>query len=137
MNDRCAAGTGRFLEVMATALSFTLDEFVTAGRNASASTGINAMCTVFAESEVISATARGTDRACLARGLHEAVVRRAVSMLRRLPLNDEIVFVGGGALNTCLHELVAAALGREVIVPPEAQILAALGAALSATGPRG
>jgi predicted CoA-substrate-specific enzyme activase len=132
MNDRCAAGTGRFLEVMATALSYTLDEFVAAGRTASASTGINAMCTVFAESEVISATARGADRASLARGLHEAVVRRAVSMLRRLPLADEIVFVGGGALNACLHELVAEALGREVRVPPEAQIVAAVGAALSA-----
>ena len=57
-------------------------------------------------------------------------------MLRRLPLADEIVFVGGGALNACLHELVAEALGREVHVPPEAQIIAALGAARAA-GARG
>ena len=131
MNDRCAAGTGRFLEVMATALSYSMSEFVQASRDADGSQSINAMCTVFAESEVISATARGVDRAELARGLHEAVVRRAAAMLRRLPLDDEIVFCGGGALNTCLHELIAKALGREVHLPPEPQILAALGAAIS------
>ncbi len=137
MNDRCAAGTGRFLEVMATALSYPMADFVQASREASGSQSINAMCTVFAESEVISATARGVDRAELARGLHEAVVRRAVSMLRRLPLEDEIVFCGGGALNGCLHELIARALGREVRLPPAPQIVAALGAALSVEGPDG
>jgi predicted CoA-substrate-specific enzyme activase len=131
MNDRCAAGTGRFLEVMATALSYPMSDFVEAGREATSSRSINAMCTVFAESEVISATARGVDRAELARGLHEAVVRRAVAMLQRLPLEDEIVFCGGGALNACLHELIAEALGRNVRLPPAPQIVAALGAALS------
>jgi predicted CoA-substrate-specific enzyme activase len=134
MNDRCAAGTGRFLEVMATALSYPMADFVRAGREASGSRTINAMCTVFAESEVISATAHGVDRAELARGLHDAVVRRAVAMLRRLPLDDEIVFCGGGALNACLHELIVKALGREVHLPPEPQIVAALGAALSVHG---
>jgi predicted CoA-substrate-specific enzyme activase len=133
MNDRCAAGTGRFLEVMATALGYTLDGFVEAGRTAPGSTSINAMCTVFAESEVISATARGADRAALARGLHEAVAQRAVSMLRRIPIENDVMFVGGGALNGCLRELVAAAIGREVHVPPEAQVLAAYGAARSAS----
>lgn len=131
MNDRCAAGTGRFLEVMATALSYSMAEFVQASREATGSQTINAMCTVFAESEVISATARGVDRAELARGLHEAVVRRAVAMVRRLPMEDAIVFCGGGALNVCLHELVAKALGREVVLPPAPQIVAALGAAIS------
>ena len=134
MNDRCAAGTGRFLEMMATALSYPMADFVRASREASGSQSINAMCTVFAESEVVSATARGVDRAELARGLHDAVVRRAVAMLRRLPLEDEIVFCGGGALNACLHELVARALGREIHVPPEPQIVAALGAAISVDG---
>jgi predicted CoA-substrate-specific enzyme activase len=131
MNDRCAAGTGRFLEVMATALSYPMGDFVEASRQATGARTINAMCTVFAESEVISATARGVDRSELARGLHEAVVRRAVAMLRRLPLEDEIVFCGGGALNACLHELIAKALGRKVYLPPTPQIVAALGAALS------
>jgi activator of 2-hydroxyglutaryl-CoA dehydratase len=110
-------------------------EFVHAGRATEACRSINAMCIVFAESEVISATARGVDRAELARGLHDAVVRRAVAMLRRLPLEDEIVFCGDGALNTCLHELVSRALNREVYLPPEPQIVAALGAALS-VGPK-
>jgi predicted CoA-substrate-specific enzyme activase len=136
MNDRCAAGTGRFLEVMATALSYPMAAFVDAGRSATGSQSINAMCTVFAESEVISSTARGADRAELARGLHEAVARRATSMLRRLPLEDHVVFCGGGALNACLHELIASALRREIRVPPEPQIVAALGAALSAENGR-
>ena len=61
----------------------------------------------------------------------EAVVRRAVAMLRRLPLEDGIVFVGGGALNGCLREMVGAELGREIGVPPAPQVVAALGAALS------
>ena len=136
-----------------------------ARRLASGSQSINAMCTVFAESEVISATARGVDRAELARGLHEAVARRAVSLLRRLPLESEIVFCGGGALNGCLHELIAQALGggspatgapivaalganvlrrvcfasrsKEVRLPPAPQIVAALGAALSVEGQDG
>jgi predicted CoA-substrate-specific enzyme activase len=131
MNDRCAAGTGRFLEVMATALSYPMSDFIQAGRETSRSRTINAMCTVFAESEVISATARGVDRAELARGLHDAVARRAAAMLRRVPLEDDIVFCGGGALNACLRELIADGLGRAVRLPPNPQIIAALGAALS------
>jgi predicted CoA-substrate-specific enzyme activase len=134
MNDRCAAGTGRFLEVMATALSYPMREFIQAGRETCRSRTINAMCTVFAESEVISATARGADRAELARGLHDAVARRAVAMLRRVPLEDDIVFCGGGALNACLHELIADGLGRAVRLPPDPQIIAALGAAHSVAG---
>jgi (R)-2-hydroxyacyl-CoA dehydratese activating ATPase len=133
MNDRCAAGTGRFLEVMATALSYPMDQFVRAGLEANHAQPVHAMCTVFAESEVISATARGVDRAALARGLHEAVVRRSVAMLRRLALEDDIVFCGGGALNACLHQLISEGLGRPVHLPPNPQIVAALGAALSAT----
>ena len=131
MNDRCAAGTGRFLEVMATALSYTMADFVRAAREAGGARSINAMCTVFAESEVISATARGADRAELARGLHDAVARRAAAMLRRVPLEDQLVFCGGGALNACLRELIAEAVGVEVHLPPSPQTVAALGAALS------
>ncbi|MFH1130590.1 MAG: acyl-CoA dehydratase activase [Pseudomonadota bacterium] len=133
MNDRCAAGTGHFLEVMATALNYSMKDFIRASHKATDSHSINDTCTVFAESAVISATACGVDRSELARGLHDAVVRRAVAMLRRLPLEDEIVFCGGGALNTCLHELIQKALSQKVHVPPEPQIIAALGAALSVT----
>ena len=89
------------------------------------------MCTVFAESEVISAMARGVERSELARGLHDAAARRAVGMLRRLQLEDDILFCGGGALNGCLQKMISEMLGREVHVPTEPQIVAALGAALS------
>lgn len=131
MNDRCAAGTGRFLEVMATALSFSMDEFVQAARSADSVQSINSMCTVFAESEVISAVARGVQRGELSRGLHEAVARRAVAMLRRLTVRDDVVFCGGGALNVCLRELISERLGHELVVSPHPQIVAALGAAVS------
>jgi predicted CoA-substrate-specific enzyme activase len=131
MNDRCAAGTGRFLEVMATALAYPLDEFVAASLAASSAQTVNAMCAVFAESEVISATARGVDRAELARGIHLATVRRAVSMLRRIPLHDDIAFCGGAALNDALYRLLQEALKRPLQRPQNPQIVAALGAALS------
>ena len=95
MNDKCAAGTGKFLEVMATALGYTMADFVGAGKSASASRKINAMCTVFAESEVIGLVARETPRDELARGLHEAVAARATAMLKRVEIQPEIVFAAG------------------------------------------
>jgi activator of 2-hydroxyglutaryl-CoA dehydratase len=76
-------------------------------------------------------------RAEPARGLHHAVARRAVAMLGRLPVKDEIVFCGGGALNACLRELVSRALAHQVYLPPEPQIVAALGAALSVGSDQG
>jgi (R)-2-hydroxyacyl-CoA dehydratese activating ATPase len=132
MNDRCAAGTGRFLEVMATALGFTMDEFVAAAGRARGALKLGSMCTVFAESEVVSAVARGHSREELALGIHRAIADRTTAMLRRLALEDDIVFCGGGALNACLHRLVGEQLGRSVHVPADPQVVAAVGCALHA-----
>ena len=132
MNDRCAAGTGRFLEVMAVALGYTMEEFVAAASGAPSTRKLNSMCTVFAESEVISAVARGVPRDELAFAIHRAIADRSAAMLRRVPLADEVVFCGGGAKNDCLRELVAAAIGRPLHRAADPQVVAAVGCALHA-----
>ncbi len=137
MNDRCAAGTGRFLEVMAAALGYTLDEFSKAALSAQREEKINNMCTVFAESEVISLTARGAARHEVALGIHRAVVSRSVALLKRVSDHREVFFAGGVALNECVRALIGRELGTPVFVPPEPQIVGALGAALYAAGHAG
>ena len=130
MNDRCAAGTGKFLEIMAKNLGFDLGDFGPQALAAGASHAINSMCTVFAESEVTSLIARGADRQAIARGLHDSVVKRAAGMVNRVSQGGPIVFSGGVAKNPCIRELVATRLSREVRVPEDPQMIGALGAAL-------
>ncbi|PKN54110.1 MAG: 3-hydroxyacyl-ACP dehydratase [Deltaproteobacteria bacterium HGW-Deltaproteobacteria-14] len=135
MNDRCAAGTGRFLELMAVALGLPPDEFAALALAAPRAEKLTTMCAVFAESEVVSLVARGAPRDEIARGIHEAVATRISAMARSLPLHDDLVFVGGGALNRALATLVARALDRPVAVPEEPRLAAALGCALLAEAP--
>jgi (R)-2-hydroxyacyl-CoA dehydratese activating ATPase len=130
MNDKCAAGTGRFLEVMAAALSYSMQDFITAANTASKSQKINSMCTVFAESEVVSMVARGLARDELAMGIHQAIGARAASMLNRVPLEDDVMFCGGVAINTCLKQCVEAHTGKSLKIPDHPQIVAAVGCAL-------
>jgi predicted CoA-substrate-specific enzyme activase len=132
MNDRCAAGTGRFLEVMAATLGYTLDEFGPAALAARESVSINSMCTVFSESEVISLIARGSDRPSIARGLHESIVSRLLALVGRVGAEPEVVLTGGVALNVCFRTLLESRLGTAVRVPEQPQLAGALGAALSA-----
>ena len=133
MNDRCAAGTGRFLENMAHALGMTIEEF---GPHALAADGqavrISSMCTVFAESEVVSLIARGEDSHRVALGLHQAIVDRVGGMVRRVGVQERFVFAGGVAYNPCLQRLFAEALGVPLFVPDNPQVVGALGAALHA-----
>jgi predicted CoA-substrate-specific enzyme activase len=133
MNDRCAAGTGRFLENMAHALGMTVDEF---GPHALESGGrpvqISSMCTVFAESEVVSLIARGEDSHRVALGLHQAIVDRVGGMIRRTGVAERFIFAGGVAQNRCLQQLFSEALGVPLTVPDQPQIVGALGAALHA-----
>ena len=133
MNDRCAAGTGRFLENMAHALGMRVDEF---GPHALQAGGrpvqISSMCTVFAESEVVSLIARGEDSHRVALGLHQAIVDRIGGMVRRTGVSERFVFAGGVAQNRCLQQLFAETFGVPLTVPDEPQIVGALGAALYA-----
>ncbi|MFH2058006.1 MAG: acyl-CoA dehydratase activase [Pseudomonadota bacterium] len=130
MNDRCAAGTGKFIEIMAKNLGFSIDEFGFAALEAKKDLSINSMCTVFAESEVTSLIAKGANRKEIARGLHLSVVKRATGMINRVSSNGSIVFSGGVAKNPCIRELLARNLGREICVPDAPQMMGALGAAL-------
>ncbi|MCK9227546.1 MAG: acyl-CoA dehydratase activase [Syntrophorhabdaceae bacterium] len=134
MNDKCAAGTGRFLEIMAQALGYTLEEFSRAALSAERFEKINSMCTVFAESEVVSLTAKGALRPEVALGIHRAIVSRSTTLLRRIAPVGEVFFAGGVALNGCVAALLEEDLRRPVFVPPDPQGVGALGAALYAHG---
>jgi predicted CoA-substrate-specific enzyme activase len=132
MNDRCAAGTGKFLEIMAHTLGYSLDDFGREALKAEKEAQISSMCTVFAESEVTSLLAKGLDRREISLGLHRSVVRRAVSMLKRVSEREPIVFAGGVARNPCMVRLLEEALGKQILVPDHPQMVGALGAAILA-----
>lgn len=131
MNDRCAAGTGKFLEVMATTFQIPLNEFGTFASRGAPGLTITNMCTVFAESEATTLMARGTRPEDVARALHEAVANRAAALAERVGAGPPVVFTGGVARNPCVVELLRRRLG-EVVVPGKPELAGALGAALSA-----
>ncbi|MCD6293474.1 MAG: 3-hydroxyacyl-ACP dehydratase [Deltaproteobacteria bacterium] len=130
MNDRCAAGTGKFLEIMAHTLGYSLDQFGVGALEAKNGMQISSMCTVFAESEVTSLVARGEDRRDIALGLHRSVVQRALSMLKRVTVKEPILFAGGVARNPCIRLLLEETLGANILVPENPQMVGALGAAI-------
>ena len=132
MNDRCAAGTGKFLEIMARTLGFEIEDFGREALMTGKNINISSMCTVFAESEVTSLIAKGQSRREIARGLHTSVIRRAAGMINRVSSEGDIVFTGGVAKNPCMRRLLAEKLGREIHVPVDPQMIGALGAALLA-----
>jgi predicted CoA-substrate-specific enzyme activase len=132
MNDRCAAGTGKFLEIMATALGFDIASFGGEALLAEQEVAISSMCTVFAESEVTSLIAGGKSRHDIARGLHASIIRRAAGMINRVSSDGDIVFTGGVARNPCMRTLLGQRLGRNILVPDDPQMVGALGAALLA-----
>jgi predicted CoA-substrate-specific enzyme activase len=131
MNDKCAAGTGKFLEVMARALGFDLERMATEALSAAGEEiQISSMCTVFAESEVTGLVHRGADRAAVARGLHHAIAKRTLGSLKRVGATGPLVFAGGVAMNAAMVEFITAGFDGEVLVPEECQTVGALGAAL-------
>jgi len=132
MNDRCAAGTGKFLEIMSDNLGFQLATFGDAALAAEKTIPVSSMCTVFAESEVTSLLAKGEEPVHIARGLHDSVVKRAATMIRRVGLDGPLCFVGGVAQNPCIRDLLSETLNTEVVVPDSPQTVVALGAALLA-----
>lgn len=132
MNDKCAAGTGRFLEMMAVSLGFGLEDFGQAAAEAEAGSPINSMCAVFAESEVVSLRNRGVPPAEIARSVHLAVASRLAAMVAKSGHGDHLVFTGGVANNSVLATLLEQNLGVPVVVPEHPSIMGALGAALHA-----
>jgi predicted CoA-substrate-specific enzyme activase len=132
MNDRCAAGAGRFLKVMASALGCTIETFGATALAGGGDVTLNSLCAVFAESEVVGLLTRGVRRESIARAVHRTLLARTLPMLRRVSTAPPIVFAGGGALNPCLLALLEEALGMPVVVPPDPQSIGARGAALLA-----
>lgn len=132
MNDRCAAGTGRFLEVMAQALGCTVGDIPRLAARAEAGVTLSSMCTVFVETEVVTLMARGARPADVAKALVQMVARRSASMLRRVGLSGELAFCGGVARNSALVAELGDMLGMEVRVPREPDFTGALGAAILA-----
>jgi predicted CoA-substrate-specific enzyme activase len=129
MNDKCAAGTGRFLEVMARALEVDLDDFGEISLNAENPSKISSLCTVFAESEVISLISKGENRNNIIAGIHESIASRVAAMVNRVGVIKPIMMTGGVAKNIG----VVKALEKKFITPIEvsdkAQVNGAIGAA--------
>jgi predicted CoA-substrate-specific enzyme activase len=132
MNDKCAAGTGRFLEMMARTLELDINELGPISLNWKEEIQISSMCSVFAESEVISLIAQNKDTADIAHGIHEAIVGRALSLMKRVGLEPGFMMTGGVARNPGVVKVLEQRLGASVCLCAEPEIVGALGAALYA-----
>ena len=134
MNDRCAAGTGRFLEIMAEKLNYTIADFGGAALDGKDRITISSLCTVFAESEVIGLLNRGEPLEDIAFAVHRSVVQKISGMYKRLSVTPglPVYLVGGGALNGAIRELLERKLETVVKVPENPQVVVALGAAIIA-----
>lgn len=133
MNDKCAAGTGRFLELLAVKLDMSYPQFVDAALAARDTLlQMNSTCAVFAESEVVGMLARGEKKGDIAAAAHHAIAARIASMVRRVAYPDHCCFVGGGARNQALVKAIEEHLNAEVFVPENPQLVVAVGAAVCA-----
>ncbi len=132
MNDKCAAGTGRFLEVMARALEINLDDFGALSLDAQNPAQISSLCTVFAESEVISLISKGVARENIIAGIHESIGSRIVALAARTGLTTPLMVTGGVAKNVGLLGALEKALGFKPDVSKYAQLTGAIGAAVLA-----
>ena len=134
MNDKCAAGTGRFLEVMASALKIDLERMGELSLTHGKHLAISSICTVFAESEVVSLVSEGEKLPDILHGINTAIADRTMGLVNRLGgLEEEVVMAGGVAKNTGVVAALGDAAGVRLRIPPEPQVVGALGG--SASGP--
>lgn len=133
MNDKCAAGTGRFLEKVANLLGFTIHEIGPASLKAQNEMDISSQCVVFAESEVISLRAKGESVQDIAAAVHFASAKRVINLLNQIPLEEDLVFTGGVSNNVGMKHALEKLLGHSIVVPHLNMVFAgALGAAIYA-----
>ncbi len=132
MNDKCAAGTGRFLEVLANALGVKVEELSSLSKKANRVAKISSVCTVFAESEVISYISRGEKVENIVAGIHESIASRIAGMVKRIGVKKDVVLTGGVAKNDGVRLALERKLDVSIKVPKEPQIVGALGAAIFA-----
>lgn len=130
MNDKCAAGTGRFLEVISEVLGVKLDDIGNLSLTAKNDVLISNTCTVFAEQEVVGRLAEGVPVEDLLAGLHKAISTRIYGMVNRLKIEKDVVVTGGGAKNIGLVKALEVKLGFPLLLPPEPLLTGAVGAAL-------
>jgi predicted CoA-substrate-specific enzyme activase len=135
MNDKCAAGTGRFLEAMARAMGITLEEMDNLSASATRACVITSMCSVFAESEVINLINEGVETSQIIRGLHDAMAARVASLARRVGIEEDLLVTGGVAKSRGVLDALARKIGVCPASPQkdvDPQIMGALGAAVIA-----
>jgi len=132
MNDRCAAGSGKFLEFLAHSIGKSVEEFAELGLQSENPCLISSICTVFAESEMLSLLAEGKKAEDVACGVHRAIALRVVQMAEKLNPRAPYAFTGGVALNKCMVRELSHTLGNPVVTPAEPLFTGALGAAILA-----
>ena len=132
MNDKCAAGTGRFLEMMAQSLGLTLEEMSRCGLQWDEEITISSMCSVFAQSEVVSLIAEDKKLEDIVHGLNLSVASKVIALGGRARMEGEYMITGGVAKNMGVVRAIEEKLGSPVLVPEEPEICGALGAALIA-----
>ena len=130
MNDKCAAGTGRFLEVMSNALDISLEQFSKMAASSHERPKISSTCTVFAESEIIGMLMDGVPKEHIAAGLCDAISARIYNLLLGVPLKEDFAFTGGGAKNEGIVRMLQEKIGHRLLIPDEPQTTGALGAAI-------
>jgi hypothetical protein len=130
MNDKCAAGTGRFLDVMANILNLDISELEVQAALSKTPASISSTCTVFAESEVISQLAKGVHIPDLVAGICQSVATRVVALAKRVGIKEEVCMSGGVARNSGVRNAIAKELGVEIHYHKYAQLMGALGAAI-------
>jgi len=132
MNDRCAAGTGRFLETVARTLAIPLEETGALALSTSAFCEITSMCAVFAETEIIGLLHQGFSASSILNGVFQSVARRVIGMAGRIGWENDVVFTGGVARNPGVAAALQSVTGRTILVPDDPEFTGALGAALLA-----
>jgi len=130
MNDKCAAGTGRFLEVISEALGIKVEDLGSISLKSTNKVQISSVCTIFAQQEVVSYLSSGTPLEDIVAGLHDAIAGRVVRMVKRLKIEPDVVLTGGVAKNSGVVRAAKEYIGLEVLVPEDPLLSGALGAAI-------
>lgn len=130
MNDKCAAGTGKFLEMISQRFNLTVDQMGALSLRSEKDVSISSICAVFAESEAISLISTGEKIEDVFKGAHVALCERIAGMVERVTVNDEVIFCGGVSQNIGMAKQLQEALGRPIIIPELAEYVGAVGAAI-------
>jgi benzoyl-CoA reductase subunit D len=131
LSDKCAAGSGTFIEAMARALEVKLEEMGPLSLRSKSNIPMNSQCTIFAESEVVSLIHGKAPKTDIARAIHDSIANRIASLTHRVRIQKDLVLIGGVALNSGFVDSLRRALGVELLVPDGPEFVGALGAALT------